>query len=305
MKLAEAVESYLILKCSLGSVFSADARILRSFARALGDVPLESMHREACQAFCRGTGPPTRFWERKHYTLRGFFSYLVGRGHLPASPLPEAGPQIPRSFQAYVYSHDELRRILDATSVLETDHGKHQALTFRTILLVLCGAGLRPGEALRLRCCDVDIADRLLAIWDTKFFKSRLVPIGADLCKALDSYRTVRQQLPLLDETRSSFFCTGAGLAISLAKLEQIFVRLREHAGIRRPATDRWQPRLHDIRHAFAVGRLIAWYREGADVQACLPLLATYLGHINLSGTQTYLTMTPELLGEASLRFER
>jgi integrase len=104
---------------------------------------------------------------------------------------------------------------------------------------------------------------------------------------------------------RSSFFCTGAGLAISLAKLEKIFVRLREHAGIRRPATDRWQPRLHDIRHAFAVGRLVAWYREGADVQACLPLLATYLGHINLSGTQTYLTMTPELLGEASLRFER
>lgn len=305
MTLAEAVESYLILKCSLGSVFSADARILRSFVRALGDVPLESIHRETCQAFCRGTGPPTRFWERKHYTLRGFFGYLVGRGHLPASPLPEAGPQIPRSFQAYVYSHDELRRILDATSVLETDHWKHQALTFRTILLVLCGAGLRPGEALRLRCCDVDLADRLLAIWDTKFFKSRLVPIGADLCKALDSYRTVRQQLPLLKETRSSFFCTGAGLAISLAKLEKIFVRLREHAGIRRPATDRWQPRLHDIRHAFAVGRLIAWYRDGADVQACLPLLATYLGHVNLSGTQAYLTMTPELLGEASLRFER
>jgi len=305
MTLTEAVESYLSLKRALGAVFSADARILHSFVRALGDAPLESIHRGACQAFCRGTGPPTRFWERKHYTLRGFFGYLVGRGHLPRSPLPDAGPQIPRSFQAYIYSHDELRRILDATSILEADRWKDQALTFRTILLVLYGAGLRPGEALRLRCCDVDLGARLLAIWNTKFFKSRLVPIGADLCKALDSYRTIRQQLPLLDEMRSSFFCTGAGLAISLAKLEKVFVRLREHAGIRRPATDRWQPRLHDIRHAFAVGRLIAWYREGADVQACLPLLATYLGHINLSGTQTYLTMTPELLGEASLRFER
>jgi len=305
MTLTEAVEGYLILKRSLGAVFSADARILRSFVRALGDVPLESIHRETCQAFCRGKGPPTRFLERKHYTLRGFFGYLVARGHLPVSPLPDTGPKIPRSFQAYIYSHDELRRILDATSVLEADHGKPQALTFRTILLVLCGAGLRPGEALRLRCCDVDLDARLLAIWDTKFFKSRLVPIGTDLCKALDSYRTDRQRLPLLAETRSPFFCTGAGLAISLAKLEKVFAQLREHAGIRRPATDRWQPRLHDIRHAFAVGRLIAWYREGADVQACLPLLATYLGHINLSGTQAYLTMTPELLGEASLRFER
>ena len=305
MTLTEAVESYLILKRSLGAVFSADARILRSFVRALGDVPLESIHRETCQAFCRGKGPPTRFWERKHYALRGFFGYLVGRGHLPRSPLPDAGPQIPRSFQAYIYSHNELRRILDATSVLETDHWKEQALTFRTILLMLYGAGLRPGEALRLRCCDVDLGARLVAIWGTKFFQSRLVPIGADLCKALDSYRTVRQQLPLLDEMRSSFFCTSTGHAISLAKLEKVFVRLREHAGLRRPATDRWQPRLHDIRHAFAVARLIAWYREGADVQACLPLLATYLGHINLSGTQTYLTMTSELLGEASLRFER
>lgn len=305
MTLAGAVESYLILKRSLGAAFSADARILRSFIRTVGDAPLESIHRETCQAFCRGGGPPTRFWERKHYALRGFFGYLVGRGHLPRSPLPDAGPRIPRSFQGYIYSHDELRRILDATSVVETDSWKEQALTFRTILLVLYGAGLRPGEALRLRCCDVDLGARLLAIWDTKFFKSRLVPIGADLCKALAFYRAVRQQLPLLDEMRSPFFCTSAGLAISLAKLEKVFVRLRKHAGVRRPDADRWQPRLHDIRHAFAVARLIAWYREGADVQACLPLLATYLGHINLSGTQTYLTMTPELLSEASLRFER
>jgi site-specific recombinase XerD len=180
-----------------------------------------------------------------------------------------------------------------------------QPLTFRTLLLVLYGAGLRPGEALRLRCCDVDLADRILAIWDTKFFKSRLVPIGTDLCKALETYWTVRRRLPLPDEMRSAFFCTRTGHKISLAKLESIFVRLREQAGIRRPSSDRWQPRLHDMRHAFAVHRVIAWYREGADVQACLPLLATYLGHVDLSGTQTYLTMTRELLGEASLRFER
>jgi site-specific recombinase XerD len=151
----------------------------------------------------------------------------------------------------------------------------------------------------------VDLAARLLAIWDTKFFKSRLVPIGDELSQALDAYRQVRQRLPLTAETRSVFFCTSMGLAISLAKLEKVFVRLREHVGIRRPATDRWQPRLHDLRGTFAVHRLIAWYRAGADVQACLPLLATYLGHINLSGTQTYLTMTPELLAEASRRFER
>jgi site-specific recombinase XerD len=305
MTLAEAIESYLSLKRSLGAVFSAEARILRSFRRVLGDVPLDSIGRDACQAFCRGSGPPTRFWERKHQTLRGFFRYLTTRGQVAASPLPHAAPRVARSFQAYIYSRDELRRLLAATSILETTRSPQQPLTFRPLLLVLYGAGLRPGEALRLRCSDVDLADRILAIWDTKFFKSRLVPIGADLCKVLGNYWTVRRQFPVPDETRSAFFCTCTGHAISLPKLERVFVRLREHAGIRRPAADRWQPRLHDMRHAFAVHRVIAWYREGADVQACLPLLATYLGHINLSGTQTYLTMTPELLGEASLRFER
>lgn len=307
MTLSEAVESYLTLKRSLGAVFSADARILHSFGRALGNVPIGSISCQACHAFCRGTGPPTRFWERKYHTLRGFFSYLLARGHFPASPLPEAGPhlRVPRSFQAYIYSQDELRQLVEATSIVETARSPQQPVTFRTLLLVLYGAGLRPGEALRLRCCDVDLADQILAIWDTKFFKSRLVPIGADLCKALDIYRAVRQRLPLPGEARSAFFCTRAGHAISLATLEGVFVRLRKHAGIRRPATDRWQPRLHDLRHAFAVHRVIAWYREGADVQACLPLLATYLGHINLSATQTYLTMTPELLSHASRRFER
>jgi len=305
MTLTEAIESYLTLKRSLGAAFSAEARILRSFRQILGDVSVESIDRDASQAFCRGSGPPTRFWERKHQTLRGFFHYLVTRGHIHASPLPHASPRVPRSFQAYIYSQDELRRLLEATSILETTRAPEQPRIFRTLLLVLCAAGLRPGEALRLRRCDVDPTSRVLAIWDTKFFKSRLVPIGADLSSALETYWTVRQRLPLPHETRSAFFCSRTGHAISLARLEGVFVRLREHAGIRRPDSDRWQPRLHDIRHAFAVHRVIAWYREGADVQACLPLLATYLGHINLTGTQTYLTMTAELLGEASLRFER
>src|SRR6266545_834909 len=305
MTLVEAVESYLTLKRSLGAVFSAEARILRSFGRVVGDVPLDSISRDACHAFCRGSGPPTRFWERKHHTLRGFFSYLITRGHLLTSPLAHASPRVARSFQAYIYSHDELHRLLEATTILETIRSPQQPATFPTLLLLLYGAGLRPGEALRRRHCDVDLSDRPLAIWDTKFFKSRVVPIGTDLSKALQTYWRVRQRLPLQDEIRSPFFCTRIGHAISLARLESVFVRLREHAGIRRPVSDRWQPRLHDLRHAFAVHRVIAWYREGANMQACLPLLATYLGHINLSGTQTYLTMTAELLGEASLRFER
>ncbi|MBI3892208.1 MAG: tyrosine-type recombinase/integrase, partial [Candidatus Wallbacteria bacterium] len=230
MKLTKAIESYITLKRSMGAVFTVDVRILRSFGRVIGDVLVNSIGRDACQAFCQGTGPATRFWERKHCTLRGFFRYLVARGHLATSPLPHAAPRIPRSFQAYIYSHPELSRLLEATSILESARSAVQPLTCRTLLLVLYGAGLRPGEALRLRCCDVDPADRVLAIWDTKFFKSRLVPIGAALCRTLETYRAVREQLPLPDETRSVFFCRHSGQAISLAKLEGMFGRLREQA---------------------------------------------------------------------------
>jgi site-specific recombinase XerD len=237
--------------------------------------------------------------------MRDFFTYLVTRGHLSALPLPEVAPRIPRSFDPYIYSREEIQRLLDATKILEDNRWPLQHLTFRMLLLVLYGAGLRPSEGLRLRCCDVDLDDHVLAIWDTKFFKSRLVPIGTALVAALSTYRKARRDLPMPDNDRSVFFASRTGGTISLNRLEKVFVRLREHAGIRGPPGARWQPRLHDMRHAFAVHRLVAWYREGADVQACLPLLSTYLGHVNLSGTQAYLTMTPELLAEASKRFER
>ena len=256
MTLTEAIEAYIVLKRSLGAVFLAETRILRSFGRALGDIPLDTIDREATHAFCRGTGPPTRWWERKHQALRGFFAYLVARGHLADSPLPEPGPRIPRSFEPYIYSRDELQRLLDATAILEDSRSPLQRVTFRTLLLVLYSAGLRPSEGLRLQCCDVDLDERVLTIWDTKFFKSRLVPIGIALAAALGTYQEARQGLPMPAGIRSAFFASPTGGAITLSKLEKVFVRLRANAGLQRPAGARWQPRLHDLRHAFAVHRL-------------------------------------------------
>lgn len=217
----------------------------------------------------------------------------------------ERRPHVLASFEPYVYSRDELQRLLDATTILEESRSPLQHLTFRVLLLTLYGAGLRPSEGLRLRCCDVDLGERVLSIWDTKFFKSRLVPIGASLVARLATYRQAREHLPMPAADRSAFFASRKGTAVTLDKLEKVFVRLREHAEVRRPADARWQPRLHDLRHAFAVHRLVTWYREGVNVQAHLPLLSTYLGHVNVSGTKAYLTMTPELLAEASKRFEQ
>lgn len=303
MKLLAALAAYVKLKQSLGAVFAADRRILRSLGHHLGDLPVDALTPDACRAFCQGEGAVTRFAERKHQTLRGFFAYLTARGHLAVSPLPEPGPHATRTFQPYIYTHAELRCLLDATAILATPRWALRAQTFRTLLLTLYGAGLRAGEALRLRDGDVDLDARVLAIWDTKFFKSRLVPIGTDLGTALATFRAQRVAMAPATGDAVAFFPSRTGEALTLACLERTFVRLRAHAGIQRPASDRWQPRLHDLRHSFAVHRLIAWYRAGADVQTGLPLLATYLGHRNVTGTQTYLSMTPALLTEASQRF--
>lgn len=305
MKLSLAIHSYVTLKRSLGAVFCAEMRILKGFERFCGDVPIETILPETCHRFSRGSGPPTRWWERKHYTLRDFFLFLVARGHLPLSPFVEKAPRIRHSFEPHIYSREEVERLLKATSIFQNQDGALQPHTLRTLLLTLYAAGLRPSEGLRLRCCDVNLSERVLSIWDTKFFKSRLVPIGVSLNRALAAYDVIRQKDPLPESDQSAFFASPKGESLSLRQLETGFTKLRKHTGIEHPPGARWQPRLHDLRHTFAVHRLIGWYREGVDVQACLPLLSTYLGHVNLTGTKTYLTMTPELLAEASKRFEK
>jgi site-specific recombinase XerD len=304
MTLSAAVETYVALKQSLGAVFSVDARILHAFVRAVGDVSVHAITPEVCTTFCRGQGPPTRFWSRKHEALRGLFRYLVGRDHLSHSPLPEPGPRIQSTFQRYIYPYDDVLRLVEAAAQPVHPATLIEPQTLRLVVLVLYATGLRAGEALRLRCCDVDLRDRLLTIWDSKFFKSRVVPIGTDLCRALSQYQTDRVRLPRADGDRSVFFATRRGRAISLGRLEHAFTRLLRQTHVGHGSTGH-RPRPHDLRATFAVHRLIAWYREGADVQARLPLLSTYLGHVNVSATSVYLTMTAELLVEASWRFER
>jgi integrase/recombinase XerD len=303
MTLSAAVETYVTLKQALGAVFSVDARILRAFVRAVGDVTLDMLTPDLCRTFCRGQGPPTRFWPRKHEALRGLFRYLVGRGHLHHSPLPEPGPRVQSTFQRYIYSQDDLQRLLAAAALPVGPRVLLQPQTFRLLLLVLSTTGLRAGEALRLRSCDVDQRDRILTIWDTKFFKSRLVPIGVPLCSALSGY-AIERTGPLADADRSRFFVTRTGQAVSLGRLEHAFTRLLQQTRVGRDHPGH-RPRLHDLRATFAVHRLIAWYRQGADVQARLPILSTYLGHLTVAATSTYLTMTAELLAEASHRFEQ
>jgi site-specific recombinase XerD len=169
------------------------------------------------------------------------------------------------------------------------------------LLLLLYGAGLRLSEALKLEHADVDVAARLLQVRHSKFFKSRLVPIGPKLAKVLADY----QQQRLAGSGTNRFLRANKGTPVSGATAERIFRALRLAAEIKRPAGCRYQPRLHDLRHTMATHCLVNGYRTGADVQALLVNLSVYLGHVSLDGTQKYLTLTPELRRQAGARFAR
>jgi integrase len=304
MNLMSAVEAYVATRRALGADFTTAAKVLRSLGRSLGDVPLETIKGMQCEDFCWGRRR-RRFASEKHATLNAFFRYIVGRGHLTVSPLSDPPRRVPSSFRPYIYSLEELKRLLEATANLgTTKRWRIQPETLRTLLLLLYGAGLRIGEALSLRCCDVNLTERVLSIWDTKFFKSRLVPIGGQLSGVLARYLALRRALPLPEQEHSRAFVFRTGMPLSYSSVRAAFAHLRKWAGVRRPIADYWQPRIHDLRATFAVHRLTAWYREGANVQARLPLLATYLGHSGIAGTMPYLPMTPALLGAASIRFE-
>ncbi len=305
MKLADLVQTYVTFKQSLGRRFDSEAKMLRAFCRAVGPIDAAAVTPAAVGAFLAGAGPVTAFWHLKYRILGSFYRYAIGRGFVATSPLPTAVPICPPGLAPYIYSTAELQRLVAATAALRTPKSPVRDLVFRTLLLLLYGTAIRVGEALALTLADVDLDQALLTIRRAKFCKTRLVPIGSKLTVQLAVYARVRRQLPLPAGPASAFLATHTGQPLCYDSVNRAFGRLRQLAGVRREPDARYQPRLHDLRHTAAVHRVVAWYRAGVDVQHRLPQLATYLGHVDISATQRYLTMTPDLLHEASRRFAR
>jgi len=303
MRLIDVIDAYVTLQRSLGMRFTAADRLLWQFSREMGHLNIDQVRPEAVASFLQGAGALSATWALKFRVLSGLYRFAISRGHVQGSPLPTGLPRLPPQQSPYVYSSDELRRLLEATSALHVGHSRLQAPMYRTLLLLLYGGGLRIGEALALTLHDVDLTERIVVVRNTKFYKARLVPIGPKLTQELATYIALRRRLPLPASDNSLLFTTRTGRGWPYQHVITLFQRLRRAAGINCPAGELRPPRLHDLRHTAAVHRVLAWYRSGKDVQRLLPHLATYLGHTDLRSTQRYLRMTPDLLQEASQRF--
>jgi len=306
MKLKELITQYAAFRKSMGEDFESAESLLNTFCRRMGvEIDIGEIRAEQVGLFLAGTGPVNRYWRRKYDTLRGLYRYAVSRGVVDHVPLPATVPKMPERFVPYIYSADELQRLINPTAPEQIGFRKLQPHTLRAVLLLLYGAGLRIGEAVALTLQDVDMGAAVITIRDTKFHKMRLVPVGLKLNQAMAQYAAQRKEAGHSQSADAAFFVLRRGGPLSVQIVQQAFVRLRKYAGVGRADGARYQPRLHDMRHSFAVRRLTSWYQQGADVQKLLPYLATYLGHVSITATQVYLTMTPELLHAASVRFER
>jgi integrase/recombinase XerD len=302
MKAAETIEHYIQHRRSTGMKFISQATSLHSFARFAGNLSLNDIDAEMVRVFLFARGVSAQTSNDRCSTLKGLYRFAMARNLAAACPLPVRMSRVTVRLTPYVYTEAELQRLSQAVGHLRP--GRLQAHTLQTLMLALYGAGLRIGEALRLVMSDVDLVNRVLNVRLSKFYKDRLVPIGSGLAPVLERYAATRRYLGHSEDNDAPFFLADTGDPLSIQLAEQVFSRLRRIAEVHRQDGGRFQPRLHDLRHSFAVHRLIGWYKTGADVNLMLPKLSTYLGHLQMSHTQKYLTMTPELLQQASLRFE-
>ncbi len=308
MTLHDAIDHYVAWRRDHGARFITSARTLYQFCKGFPEhLCCDEVTEREVRRFLEGTGPLTRSRAGKYGALSGFYRYAISRGYASRSPLPaaDAEPREPESAPPYIYSRDELRFLFEAVDVSRKRAIYLDSDTFRTILLILYGAGLRTSEALHLTMRDVDLASAVLTVRNTKFYKSRLVPVPSQLANAMRTYAERRSHRPLPEGMGSAFLANRDGTHVSKHNVDHAFKRLLEITGIGRKDDGRRAPCLHALRHTAAVHRLTSWYRDGADVQRLLPALSTYLGHAHLDGTSIYLSMTPELLHEASVCFDR
>ncbi|HUY73159.1 MAG TPA: tyrosine-type recombinase/integrase [Candidatus Dormibacteraeota bacterium] len=299
ISLSQALADYLALRRALGYKLVKVERLLRQFLAYLQERGEETIRTEHAVAWATlPDGNPSWHCTRLS-AVRGFAAYLKTID--PACEVPGAELLAARNRRAtpYIYSEEEIAALLGATATLST---AHRAATYRTLIGLLAVTGMRIGEAIRLDRDDIDPEAELLVVRDAKFAKSRALPLHRSTASALGRYLRRADRPPSIG-TCAVFVSTRGG-RLDYRTVQWTFARLLGQAGIE-ARSERCRPRLHDLRHTFAVRTILDGYRQGGEVEGRLATLATYLGHTEPAHTYWYLSGAPELMELAAARLER
>ena len=298
--LSDAAQEYLRLRRSLGHDLSDAHRLLPRFVAHLDAHAQETVTIEAALAWAQEpqAAPESSVWPRRMTVARGFAKYMAGID--PATQVPPVGliPSRQRWRPPFIYQDDDVAALMRAAGSMRW---RLPAGTHSTLIGLLSATGMRIGEVLHLDRRDVGWTDGVLAVRESKFGKSRLVPVLESTLVALERYTKLRDQLCTAPSS-PSFFVSVRGTRLIYPVVQQVFSRLRLVARVGVDAAS--PPRLHDFRHSFAVNTLLSWYRAGKNVEALLPTLSTYLGHRDPRSTYWYLSAAPELLALAAGKLE-
>jgi integrase/recombinase XerD len=299
--LAEHAQNYLTIRRSLGFKLVGEGVLLAEFVACAEQAGQSTVTIEFALHWARRpAGGGHNYLSRRLRAVRTFARYLHALD--PACEVPSIELLRAKKYRPapYIYSDEEITALMAAASTLRPPL---RGATFQTLIGLLACTGLRIGEALRLDREDVDTTRALVTVRDSKFGKSREVLLHSTTVAMLDEYGAIRDRLCPHPKERS-FFITTRGTRIAHPTIYLPFRALLERADITHPVLGR-HVRVHDLRHSFAVKTLLGWYRDGGDVAARMPLLSTYLGHVDPAATFWYLSAAPELLALAAERLEQ
>ena len=295
---ADRIVNFIKMRKGLGYKCKEDSRILYLFDQYAFEHSSEGpLTQELALEFATFKPGMSKSRSMRFYqTIRKFADYLA----VFEPDTPPLHPKVLRYHKTrptvHIYTKEELIRLLQGAKQVSRINPV-RGITLHAMIGLAISTGMRVGEIVRLDRGDVNLDTGILTICRTKFQKDRLVPVHPTTLKVLRNYAVVRDaHFP--DCTTSAFFINMWRRRFSKHTLSLAFYTLACSLGLRETVGQ--GPHFHDLRHTFAVRRLVAWYREGKDIQAMLPLLATYMGHVHFSDTAYYLTATPELLGLAA-----
>jgi integrase/recombinase XerD len=302
-ELRKSVDEYLGIRRKLGFKLQRAGKLLYNFVlfteqEGVSFITTDLALRWATQSL----GCQTAWSAARLGIVRGFAQYQSMMDPRTEVPSQELLPYRYHRRPPYIYSTDEVKRLIKATNQLQSPLGL-RAATYSTVFGLLAATGMRISEPIGLNRKDVDLINGILTVYQTKFGKSRLVPIHPSTHKALQHYESLRSRVFPKPRTES-FFISEQGTRLTDWTVRRTFVKLSRQIGLRGPH-DSHGPRLQDFRHSFATTTLLTWHRNGMNVDRHMPELSAYLGHAHVTDTYWYLSAVPELMQLAAMRLQQ